>query len=98
MKEYIVISTNPRKRNKASDVIMCRTETQEQAESYLHGYITARIDKQDRFVNISDDKSTYYDKDGNITYQRPEGYQCGAPFWFDDWNLEMFRIYEKENA
>lgn len=97
MKEYRVTSTMPRKGNKASDVIMCTTETQEQAESYLHGYITARIDEQDRFVNISDDKSTYYDKDGNITYQRPEGYQCGAPFWFDDWNLEMYRIYEVEN-
>lgn len=98
MKEYQVISTKLRRGNKASDAIKCITETQEQAESYLHGYIVARIDIQDRFINVSDDKSTYYDKDGNITYQRPEGYQCGAPFWFDEWNLEMFRIYEGKNA
>ena len=98
MKEYWVKYTKPRKGKEICNVTMCVTETQKEAEDYLHGYIVARIDKQDRFINVSDDKSTYYDKDGNITYQRPEGYQCGAPFWFDEWNLEMFRIYEVENA
>ena len=98
MKEYQVISTKPRRGNNLTNAIMCKTETIEEAESYLHDYIVARIDEQDRFIIVSDDKTTYYDRDGNITYQRPEGYQCGAPFWFDEWNLEMFRIYEVPNA
>ena len=98
MKEYKVISTKPRRGNNPTNAIMCVYENQKQAENYLHGIIIERIDEQNRYVIVSDDKTTYYDKDGNITYQRPEEYQCGAPFWFDDWNLEMFRIYEVQNA
>lgn len=88
----------PRKGNRTEDRTMKVFETQEEAEQYLHIYITARIDEQDRYETYSDDKKTYYDKHLNIVYDKPEGYQCGAPFWFDDWNLEMFRIYEVENA
>ena len=98
MKEYRVVCTKPRKGWEVVNQTMCKMATIEEAENYLHDYIVARIDEQDRFINVSDDKTTYYDKDGNITYQRPEEYQCGAPFWFDDWNLEMFRIYEVQNA
>lgn len=98
MKEYQVISTKLRKGNNLTNSIMCKTATKEEAENYLHNYIVTKIDKYDRYEKISDDKNTYYDCDCNITYQRPEGYDCGAPYWYDNWNLEMFRIYEVEIA
>lgn len=98
MKEYWVKCTKPRKGKEISNVTMCKTVTQKEAEDYLHNYIVGRLDVQNRYVTVSDDQSTYYNDCDLIVYQRPEGYQCGAPFWFDDWNLEMFRIHEVENA
>ena len=98
MKEYVVQVTKPTKTSGIVNRTMIRTATKEDAEDYLHNYIVTRIDEQSRFIIICGENSTYYDQHGNIVYDRPEGYQCGAPFWFDNWNLEMFRIYEVENA